>query len=51
MKKLVLFICFFFLFGCTVGNFKENRVRLHEKNNNEEYCQKNPDRCIHGVPW
>ena len=30
MKKLFLLVCFFFLFGCTVGEFPENRNRLHE---------------------
>lgn len=30
MKKLILLVCFFLLFGCKVGEFPENRNRLHE---------------------
>lgn len=40
--------------SCTVievGKVSEERKHLYEYNNNDEYCQKNPDRCINNVPW
>ncbi len=51
MKKLILFVCFFFLFGCTVGEFPENRNRLHERGRNESFCQQHPKHCVDGVQW
>ena len=51
MKKFLLFFLLF-LNGCVVaGDFPENRNRLHNLGKDEAYCEKNPDRCIKGVPW
>lgn len=51
MKKVILLFVLF-LTGCVVaGEFPEHRNRLHDMGHNEDYCAKNPDRCIDGVPW
>ena len=50
MKKLILLVCFFLLFGCKVGEFPENR-RLHELGHEKNFCQKSPERCVDGVQW
>ena len=49
MKKLILLVCFFLLFGCKVGEFPENR--LHELGHEKNFCQKSPERCVDGVQW
>ena len=51
MKKLILLVCFFLLFGCKVGEFPENRNRLHELGHEKNFCQKSPERCVDGVNW
>ena len=51
MKKLILLVCFFLLFGCKVGEFPENRNRLHELGHEKNFCQKSPERCVDGVQW
>ncbi len=52
MKKLVLGLCLLLLSGCVlVGDFPENRERLHEYGHDEDYCHKNPGRCYNGIPW
>ncbi len=51
MKKLFLLICLFTLFGCKVGDFPENRTRLHEMGHERDICDRQPDRCIKGVQW
>ena len=48
MKKLILLVCFFLLFGCKVGEF---RNRLHELGHEKNFCQKSPERCVDGVQW
>lgn len=51
MKKMVL-IVFILLSGCVVvGDFPENRERLHNMNLDEAYCNENPEKCIEGIPW
>ncbi len=51
MKKLIL-LALVFLNGCiVVGDFSENRNRLHSMGQDEAYCQKNPDKCVNNVPW
>ncbi len=51
MKKIALFLLLF-LSGCVVaGDFPEDRNRLHSLGQDEGYCEKNPDRCVKGVPW
>lgn len=46
-----MFICLFVLFGCKVGEFPENRNRLHEMGTGEEVCKTHPERCLNGTPW
>ena len=51
MKKLILLVCFFLLFGCKVGEFPKNRNRLHELGHEKNFCQQSPERCVDGVQW
>lgn len=39
MKKLILLVCFFLLFGCKVGEFPENRNRLHELGHEKTFAR------------
>lgn len=55
MKKFILLVAIFTLFGCKsnvieVGDFEEKRQSLHERHN-YEICETQPERCINGVPW
>ncbi len=52
MKKVFLLFVITMLGACVVsGDFPENRNRLHELGRDDVYCQKNPDKCIDGIPW
>ena len=53
MKKAGLMILLLLLSACVVevGNFPEKRIKLHEMGYDENYCERNPDRCVEGVPW
>ncbi len=37
--------------GFVAGDISEERKHLYEYNNNQEYCDKNPDRCVNNIPW
>lgn len=53
MKKIIFILCgIFLLSACTVGEFKEDRIRLHDMGK-KDICQKNPQRCIEGtqIEW
>lgn len=54
MRKLVLFLAVLVTASCTmveVGKVKEERKELYDYNNNKEFCEQNPDKCVNGVPW
>ncbi len=52
MKKLILLVCVFCLFGCVKsGEFKEDRNRMHEMNRDSDVCNELPERCINGITW
>lgn len=54
MKKCILFMLLILLCACkgiVAGEMSESRKRLYEIGNEEDYCDKNPDRCIKGVKW
>lgn len=54
MKKSVLFLLLMLLCSCkciVAGDLSENRKRMHEMGNEEEYCIQNPDKCVKGVKW
>lgn len=54
MKKAILFSLLILLAGCkcfVAGNLSEKRKHVYEVGNEQDYCEKNPDRCIKGVPW
>lgn len=47
LSSLILTAC-----NCFVaGDIRPERKALYEYNNNEEFCKKNPDRCVNGIPW
>ena len=54
MKKCILFFSLAILCSCkgiVAGELSENRKRLHQVGNEENYCNVNPDKCINGVQW
>jgi hypothetical protein len=53
MKKIAVLLFVVLLSGChvTAGDFKENRNRIHDMGQDDAYCEANPDRCVHNVPW
>ena len=54
MKKFFLILMMLSLSACTVfeaGKIKDERKKLYERNNNREYCEQHPDRCVNNIPW
>lgn len=53
MRKLVLLFIITLLAACTVevGKVKPERKALYDHNNNKEFCEKNPNKCVNGIPW
>ena len=37
--------------GFVAGELSEERKRLYEAGNEADYCEKNPNKCMKGVPW
>ncbi len=50
MKKIFILFFILLLTACKVGEFSEKRNRLHDMNRTN-ICEKDPSRCINGVPW
>lgn len=51
---LLVMLATILLSGCTIfeaGKVSKQRKELYDYNNNTEYCQKNPDRCVNNIPW
>lgn len=55
MKKVFLSLLLLsVLSACTVleaGNIKKERKELYDYNNNKEFCEQNPKKCVNGIPW
>lgn len=54
MKKIIGYLLLFSLASCSsfvAGNISKERKHLYEYNNNQEYCDKNPNRCVNNIPW
>ena len=53
MRKLILFFMITLLAACTieVGKVKPEKKELYDHNNNREFCEKNPSKCVNGIPW
>ena len=54
MKKFLLLLLLFLNVSCSVfeaGRLTEERKKLFYKNNDTEFCDKNPDRCVNNIPW
>ncbi len=49
MKKLVLLMFLLCLAGCEVGKLKPERQKLYTIGN--DICDREPDKCINGIPW
>lgn len=54
MKKILLLFLLFLNTSCTIfeaGRLTEERKKLFNKNNDKEFCDQNPDRCVNNIPW
>ncbi|MBR1600353.1 MAG: hypothetical protein IJ677_02110 [Alphaproteobacteria bacterium] len=54
MKKFMLFLMIITITACTaveIGKVSPERKQLYDHNNNKEFCEKNPDKCVNGIPW
>jgi len=54
MRSLVVLVILLAVSACNVfvaGDIDERRKRLYERNNNQEYCDKNPKMCVNNIPW
>ncbi len=55
MKKIVLLSMLLLLCACgkvfVAGDLSEKRKKLYEMGYEQDYCEKNPDRCVKGVQW
>lgn len=53
MKRFLLFLVMIILASCSVeiGKVTPERKQLYDHNNNQEFCEKNPDKCVNGIPW
>lgn len=49
MKKTILIMLLVLLAGCEVGKLDPKREKLYDMGN--DICERDPSRCIHGVPW
>ena len=49
MKKAILIALLLIISGCTVGELKPERQKLYDMGN--DICDKDPSRCINGIPW
>ncbi len=51
MKKffLVMLICAVSACSIVVGDLEPKREKLHKMGN--DICDKDPSRCINGIPW
>lgn len=54
MRTVLVLMILCLTASCTlgeVGKVSKERKHLYDYNNNEEYCQKNPNRCVNNIPW
>ena len=54
MKEFVIIALLLMISACksiVIGELSEKRSHLYEVGNEEDYCNKNPKRCINGIPW
>jgi len=60
MRKFILiFLMAIIVAGCAssnnsvfeAGKLKKERKELYDYNNNDEFCRKNPNRCVNNIPW
>ncbi len=49
MKKYLLFTLLLMLCACKVGEFPPGRHEVYDLGRPD--CEKQPERCINGVPW
>ena len=54
MRIYVLLLMALVLASCSVfqaGKVNDRREELYKHNNNNEFCEKNPTKCINNIPW
>ena len=53
MKKFLLLLIIVAIASCSVevGKVSPERKKLYDHNNNKEFCEKNPNKCVNGIPW
>lgn len=53
MRKFILFFMIAILTSCTfeAGKISQERKDLYDRNNSQEFCEENPDKCVNGIPW
>lgn len=54
MQKFLMLLVILLTVSCTMveaGKVSDERKELYTRNNNEEFCRANPNKCIDGIPW
>lgn len=53
MRKLLLLLMICLITACTVevGKVSKERKELYDHNNDKEFCEQHPDKCVNGIPW
>jgi hypothetical protein len=49
MKKYIACLLIFMLTACVAGEFSKERHAQYEQGQPD--CNKQPERCINGIPW
>lgn len=49
MKKFALLMVLLLLAACEVGKLEPKREKLYDMGS--DICERDPSKCIHGVPW
>ena len=49
MKKAVILMVLLMLAACEVGKLEPKREKLYKMGN--DICERDPSRCVHGIPW
>ena len=55
-KVFLMFLLVMFVSSCTnhvieAGKVKKERKELYDYKNNDDFCKKNPNKCVNNIPW